>query len=68
MFAFNETLLSLPLGIVRAQHLEGGPEAQLFYQVGEQQGEFVGSFETGFSDNSNHVGWPIPNVIVVKKQ
>jgi len=68
MFAFNEALLSLPLGIVRAQHLEGGPEAQLYYQVGAQKGEFVGSFETGFSDNSNTAGWPIPNVIVVKKQ
>ena len=68
MFEFNEILLSLPLEITRAQHLEGGPEAQLFYRVGERSEELVGSFETGFSDDGNISAWPIPNVIVVRKK
>ncbi len=67
MFNFNEIVLALPLDIVRAQHLEGGPEAQLFYQAGERKNELVGSYETGFSDFSNRNAWPIPNVIVVRR-
>ncbi|MBN4056755.1 phosphodiester glycosidase family protein [bacterium AH-315-J21] len=67
MFEFNEIILSLPLEIVRAQHLEGGPEAQLYYQVGKHSDEFTGSYESSFSDFSKGTAWPIPNVIVVKR-
>ena len=66
MVEFSQTILSLPLGIIRAQHLEGGPEAQMYYKVGDLQAEFVGSYESGSGDNSGSSAWPIPNAIVVK--
>ena len=67
MHVFNEVLLSLPLNIVAAQHLEGGPEASLFLRPpGDStsaQG-WVGSWETGFKEsNANEGFWPLPNVI-----
>ncbi len=68
MFRFNETILKLPLNIVRAQHLEGGPEAQMFYKVGERHEEFIGGFESDLGKYSNHSAWPIPNAIVVKQK
>lgn len=64
MHDFNEILLSLPLELVCAQHLEGGPEAQLAIQVPGFEQEYVGSYETGFiaNDLSRHA-WPIPNIL-----
>ena len=64
MHDLNHILLSLPLELVCAQHLEGGPEAQLYLQHGEVEYEFVGSYETGFHESdSNHRAWKIPNVL-----
>jgi hypothetical protein len=64
MHAFNEILLSLPIGLVCAQHMEGGPEAQLFVHVGGTEHELSGSYETGFIANDDNVdAWPIPNVL-----
>jgi len=65
MADFNAALLALDIGVVAAQHLEGGPEAQLFIGVGGD--EHVGSFETGFNeDDDNANAWPIPNVIGIR--
>ena len=64
MHALNEALLALPLQLVCAQHLEGGPEAQLFVAVGDFSLEIIGGYE-----NSSGAGallgaaWPLPNVI-----
>ena len=64
MHDLNRMLLSLPIGLVCAQHLEGGPEAQLYLCWGETEVELVGSYETSFSEHDrNEVGWPVPNVI-----
>jgi len=64
MHDLNDILLSLPIDIVAAQHLEGGPEAQLYVNVGGTELEVVGSYETGFNENDdNDRAWPIPNVI-----
>jgi hypothetical protein len=57
----NELLLELPIGLVAAQHLEGGPEAQLFVRAGGTTLELAGSREGGS-------GWPIPNVLGVVKR
>lgn len=63
----NRRLLSLGIGLVAAQHLEGGPEAQLYLRVGEVTFEGFGSFETGFQENdSNAMAWPIPNVLGIR--
>jgi hypothetical protein len=64
MHDLDSILLSLPIGLVAAQHLEGGPEAQLFLASGSTRLGLVGSFETGFNTNyGNTSAWPIPNVI-----
>ncbi len=64
MHDFNHELLSAGIGLVAAQHLEGGPEAQLYFHVGKTEQEMFGSYETSFKENdSNAVVIPIPNVI-----
>jgi len=69
MHDLTRLLLSLPLGLVAAQHLEGGPEAQLFLSHGELRRELVGSFETSFFESgSNWAGWPVPNVLGVVRR
>lgn len=65
MHDLNELLLSLPLDLVAAQHLEGGPEAQLW--VSPTRLQEVGSFETGFSEHDlNRSPWRVPNVLGIR--
>ncbi len=67
MHDLNQQLLSAGIGVVAAQHLEGGPEAQLYFHVGKDEQEMFGSYETGFRENdANAKPWPVPNVIAVK--
>lgn len=67
MHDLNRELLAAGIGLVAAQHLEGGPEAQLYVHVGEVQLEMFGSFETSFKeDDTNAIPWPIPNVLGVR--
>ena len=62
-------LLALPLGIVRAMYVEGGPEAQLFINSRGGQFHFIGSFETGFNENNLiSAPWPIPNVVTISRR
>lgn len=69
MNELSELLLSLPLGIVRAMHMEGGPEASLSIHAGGVSLDLCGSFETGFvPDDSNSEQWPIPNVLGVARR
>ncbi len=64
MHDLNKILLSLPIGLVCAQHLEGGPEAQMYLRVDEREYEFVGSYETGFNENDGLVhAFPVPNIL-----
>ena len=67
MHELNARLLALPLGIVAAQHLEGGAEAQLHVRVGDVRLDLTGSHETSFNESDlTGVAWPIPNVIGVR--
>jgi len=67
MHDLNQQLLSAGIGLVAAQHLEGGPEAQLYVRVGETQLESFGSYETSFQEtDSNAKPWPVPNVLGVR--
>jgi hypothetical protein len=69
MYDLNEILLSLPIRLSAAQHLEGGPEAQLYIHHGQTKIELFGSYETGFFlNNSNFSAWPIPNIIGISKK
>lgn len=67
MYDFNALLERLPLGVVRAMHVEGGPEASLSVRGPGIELDFAGSYETGFeeSDGNDHQ-WPLPNVVVVE--
>ena len=66
MHDLNNILLSLPIDLVCAQHLEGGPEAQLYIRYGDTEYEFIGSYETGFGEgDGNHHAWPIPNALAI---
>ena len=51
MYDFNKILLDLPIRLVAAQHLEGGPEAQLYARYGDWTIDAVGSYETGFYES-----------------
>ena len=67
MHDLNSELLSAGIGIVAAQHLEGGPEAQLYLHLGSTEMELFGSYETNFKENDfNSTAWPIPNVLGVR--
>src|SRR5439155_18226285 len=64
MTEFNRKLVTL--GVVRAMHLEGGPEASLSVRGAVKQ-DLAGSYETGFrEDDTNEKQWPIPNVSGVR--
>ncbi len=64
MHDLNNELLAAGIGIVAAQHLEGGPEAQLYLHVGSLEMEMYGSYETSFRENdSNSPAWPVPNIL-----
>ncbi len=69
MYELNNILLNLPIDLVCAQHLEGGPEAQLFIQAGDFELDLAGSFETGFFESGGNVfRYAVPNVIGIRKK
>lgn len=69
MHDFNEELLAAGIDLVAAQHLEGGPEAQLYIKAGALELELVGNYETSYKeDEGNTAAWPIPNVLGVKRR
>jgi hypothetical protein len=68
MSEFNHLLLSLPLGIVSAMHVEGGPEASLSIHTGDVEMDLMGSYETAFNENDSvRHQWEIPNVLGVTR-
>jgi hypothetical protein len=67
MHDLNNELLRLGIGLVAAQHLEGGRQAQLYIDVGEVELEISGSHGTSSPENNDiSVSWPIPNVLGVR--
>jgi len=67
MHDLNNELLRLGIGLVAAQHLEGGPQAQLYINAGEMEFEISGSHGTSSRENDGiSVSWPIPNVLGVR--
>jgi hypothetical protein len=67
MWNFNEMLLSMPLGIIRAMHVEGGREASLSIHVPGFDLDLAGTrFVTGLiEDDARPAQWRIPNVVGV---
>ena len=67
MHDLNQELLRIDINIMCAQHLEGGPEAQLYLHAGDVEFELFGSYETSFRENDgNAASWPVPNVLGVR--
>ncbi len=67
MHDLNRELLGAGIGLVAAQHLEGGPEAQIYVHAGAVELEMFGSYETSFKENdTNSFPWPVPNVLGVR--
>lgn len=62
-------LLSAGIGIVAAQHLEGGRLAQLYLKVADVELElFEGSEGSLGVDGGIATAWPIPNVLGVRRR
>jgi len=60
-------LLAAGIGLVAAQHLEGGTEAQLYLHVGKVERELFGSYETFIrEDDANSRPRPTPNILGVR--
>jgi hypothetical protein len=69
MYDFNKELLQSGIGIVAAQHLEGGQEAQLYLKIDDFEIDLCGSFETSYNENeSNLIALPIPNIIGLRQR
>jgi hypothetical protein len=67
MHDFNEHLLKLPINLVNAQHLDGGPPASFYLNCGGVVIRSMGSFESGFNKtNGSQKFWLLPHVIGVK--
>ena len=69
MYDLVRELLSAGMGVVAAQHLEGGRLAQLYLNVGGVELElFEGSGSPFALDSGNATAWPIPNVLGVRRR
>jgi hypothetical protein len=67
MATLMELVLASDLGVVRAMHVEGGPEASLSLRAGTLSVDLAGSYETGFFPrDDNHQQWELPNVLGVR--
>jgi len=67
MHDFNNELLGLDIGLVSAQHLEGGPQAQLYVNTGETEFEISGSHGSSSRETGGFsASWPVPNVLGVR--
>ena len=67
MHDFNNELLTAGIGIVAAQHLEGGPVAQLYVNAGKKEINLFGSYETDFNENDwNNAASPVPNILGIQ--
>ena len=66
MWELNNLLARSSLGIDKAMHVEGGPEASLSIRAPGLKLDLNGSYETGFrEDDGETKQWSIPNVIGV---
>lgn len=64
MYEFNEILLTLPIDIVCAQHLEGGPEASIYFKYKDVEIEKNGRYESSLNGADHNQGLAnIPNII-----
>jgi len=59
-----EVLKKLPLDIARAMYAEGGPQAQLYINIGDHEYDFVGNYDIDLHGNVKKlISHPVPNVV-----
>jgi len=59
-----DILKKLPLSISRAMYAEGGPQAQLYINIGDHEHEFVGNYDIEIQGNMKKlISRPVPNVV-----
>ncbi len=69
MHDLNRILLKLPINLVCAQHLEGGPEASLYLSHGKIKLGIMGSYESEYNEADQHVQFlPLPNVLGIVRR
>lgn len=68
MHHFNRQIVALGIGVVAAQHLEGGPEAQIYVRAGGAVVEHFGIFDTSDPEADSGSPWPIPNVLGIRRR
>ncbi len=68
MYELNEILLKLPIALVCAQHLEGGPMASLYFSHGGITLDFTGACAINVGAGSDSSYWAVPNVIGFRKR
>ena len=67
MHDLNQELLTSGIGIVAAQHLEGGFEAQFYLNQGDVEIDLFDSFDANSNEGKgNAEAWPIPNIIGIR--
>jgi exopolysaccharide biosynthesis protein len=67
MHVLNQELLTSGIGIVAAQHLEGGFEAQFYLNQGDVEIDLFDSFDANSNEGKgNAEAWPIPNIIGIR--
>jgi hypothetical protein len=69
MRELNQRLLASGIGLVAAQHLEGGSEAQLYVHIGDVELELFGSHDACVEGEDTSVEpYPIPNVLGIRQK
>jgi hypothetical protein len=64
-----DILKMLPIDIARAMYVEGGPQAQLYINIGTHEYEFVGNYKIGLEENASALfSRPIPNVVGISSR
>jgi hypothetical protein len=67
MHDLNQELLASGIGIVAAQHLEGGFEAQFYLNQGGLEIDLFDTYDANSKeDNGKAEPWPIPNIIGIR--
>jgi len=69
MHEWNAALLTAGIDLVAAQHLEGGPKAQLYVNASGVEIDRFGDFETALpGSEGNPAAWRVPNVLGVRRR
>lgn len=69
MYDFNRYLLSFDLGLIRAQHLEGGLQAQLFINTQKLNTQHISSStQQKLNQQNQTLAWEIPFVIGIQER